>query len=163
MKAQRWLFVLPAIYVIVIGLTALCDSSQLGGVFYRIIGIDPVGMIAMWSSSGIVALTAVFLVTGTPWWYFIARIGWSSKKLRISRFSSLLGSLLSFFTLFVCWSMTISALMQDVHENLLTRTAIAQYSLVALLCVGALISAVFSAVALFSRRIGPPEAIHNQA
>jgi|SRR6185369_12354836 len=152
MKAQRSLLILPAIYVAAILLTAVQSGAQPGAIFYRVIAINPVGMAAMWMSNGIVAITAVFLITGTPWWYFVARIGWMSKNRKIARYSSALGCLLLLFTAWVCWAITVPTIKDDLTQGLLTKTAIVQFGLVALLGLGALVSAVYSAIASFSPR-----------
>jgi hypothetical protein len=93
-----------------------------------------------------VVIVAVFLLLGTPWWYLVGRIGWDGYERRRSLVRSMVGAVIALFTCFVSTGMTLDPLKQDINDGALRSGAFSQYLLVALLCVGALVS-VFLALA----------------
>jgi hypothetical protein len=152
---ERWLsrplLILPSIYVIAILLTAALSVRMPGGAYYRIIGIDPVaGMFGMVYDSDAI-LVGAFLIFGTPWWYLMGRIALNSKNRKFSSWGSGAAAVLAFFTCFVATSMSTDVLKQDIREGPLTAMAILQYSLVAFLCFGSLVSTIYATIAVFAR------------
>ena len=102
-----------------------------------------------------VVIVAAFLLLGTPWWYWVGRIGWDGHEHRRSFVSPLVGALMPLFTYFVSTGMTVDPVKQDIHDGVLRSGAISQYFLVALLCVGALVSAFLSLAGALSSRQEP--------
>jgi len=139
----RWfalpLVVLPLLYVVVVVLTAIVSLWMPGGAFYRIIGINPVLGAFMMVNDNAAVIVGGFLVSGLPWWYLVGRIGWESRNGRISRWSSGLGALLTIYTCVLSTAVSIGVLKNDRREGAMNDAAIVQYSLVALLCFGALV------------------------
>ena len=147
----RWfsppLTILPSIYVVVIVLTAMLSVDTPGGTFYRIVGINPVAGVSMMVCHNVPIIVGIFLVSGTPWWYLVGRIGWESRKRKISRLSLGLGAVLTLFTGWVATSVTADILKQDIHGGFVTGPVILQYMFVAFLCVGALLSTICAVIA----------------
>jgi hypothetical protein len=85
-------------------------------------------------------------VLGTIWWYFIARIGWSSKQHRISRLGAGLGAILILFVCVADSALMISEFYCCIsHEpNFLVLDGVIYVFAVALLS-GSLMSAIYSA------------------
>lgn len=152
----RWfslpLLILPATYVLLILLTVLLSLRTYGGAFYRIIGVNPVAGGLMMIYDNAVVIIEIFLISGTPWWYFIGRIGWDSKKRRIGRLSSSLGAILALFSCWAGTSMTTEVLKRDIRDGILSGVVILQYSIVGILCLGAFISAIYSAIAALKKK-----------
>jgi hypothetical protein len=146
---QRWFnpafIILPSIYVGLIVLTYALSVGTRGGAYYRIWGVDPLAAMFGMVYDSEAIIIAVFLITGTPWWYLVGRIGWSSKQ-RLS--TALGGALFALFTCFVTSLMTLEIVKQDIQGGLLTGRVIFQYSLVASLCFGALVTALALAIRL---------------
>jgi hypothetical protein len=95
-------------------------------------------------------IVGAFLVVGTPWWYFVGRIGWSARKRRSGLLTPAVGALIALFTCFVASSMTLGVFKQDIRDGAVRGMVIVQYSLVALLCFGALASGVFALIGAVS-------------
>lgn len=153
---KRWLspaaVIVPFIYVGTVVLTCSLSARTPGGAYYRIWGIDPLAAMFGMVYDNVAVIVGVFLVSGTPWWYLVGRIGWGDRKRRLS--AGVGGALFALFTCFVTASITLGVLKQDIHAGLLTDMVIFQYSLVALLCFGALVSTLCAVVAAlrFSER-----------
>jgi hypothetical protein len=143
--------ILPATHVSLCVLTALLSPTDLGGAWYRILGID-LFVPAMWDTDNNLALLGIYLVFGTPWWYFIGRLGWESKKRSISRLSSGLAAILTLFFGVVGTIFSLVSLYQDCREGHQPGAGIIQYPFVGLLCLGAFLSAVYSAGAALKKR-----------
>jgi hypothetical protein len=147
--------ILPAIYVIAVFLTTALSASTPGGAYYRILSLCPpvasLGMVV--ENDGVIV--AAFLLLGTPWWYLVGRIGWDGHERRRSFVSPVVGALIALFTCFVSTGMTIDPLKQDIHDGSLRSGAVSQYLLVALLCVGALLSVFLALAAALSPRQEP--------
>jgi hypothetical protein len=147
--------ILPAIYVIAVFLTIALSASTPGGAYYRILSLCPpvasLGMVV--ENDGVIV--AAFLLLGTPWWYLVGRIGWDGHERRRSFVSPVVGALIALFTCFVSTGMTIDPLKQDIHYGALRSGAVSQYLLVALLCVGALLSVFLALAAALSPRQEP--------
>ena len=144
-SSTRYL-ILPGIYVATIVLTAALSANTPGGAYYRIFGIcPPVASLGMVFDNAVV-LVGAFLLVGTPWWYLVGRIGWDSYDRRHGVLASLGGAAIALFTCFVS-----SGMSRDVfrHDGPFTTAMIAQYWLVALLCLGSLISMLFALGAAF--------------
>jgi hypothetical protein len=147
--------ILPAIYVIAVFLTTALSASTPGGAYYRILSLCPpvasLGMVV--ENDGVIV--AAFLLLGTPWWYLVGRIGWDGHERRRSFVSPVVGALIALFTCFVSTGMTIDPLKQDIHDGSLRSGAVSQYLLVALLCVGALLSVFLALAAALNPRQEP--------
>ena len=146
---ERWfsppLLILPALYVIVVFLTAIFSERTEGGAFYRIIPLNPIAGAFMMRYDNPTIIVGIFLVTGTPWWYLVGRIRQASIKRRVSRVTLGLGSILALATSWVATSMTLDLLKQDIRQGFMLSPVIVQYSLVGLLCFEAFVSAVSAA------------------
>lgn len=144
--------ILPGIYVIAIFLTTALSASTPGGAYYRILSLcPPVAGLGMVFDNDLMIVTA-FLLLGTPWWYLVGRIGWDSYQHRRSLISPVVGALIGLFTCLVSTGMTLDPLKQDIHDGALNSGAVSQYLLVALLCIGALLSVFLALAAAVSRR-----------
>ena len=131
--------------------TALSPSTP-GGAYYRILGLCPlVASIGMVVDNDAVIVGA-FLLLGTPWWYLVGRIGWDSHERGHGLLRPIVGAAIAVFTCFISTAMTVDQLKSDIHDNALKSAALAQYSLVALLCVGALLSALSALMAAVTPR-----------
>jgi hypothetical protein len=155
----RWvtprLIALPVLYLLVLMLTAALSPFKPGGTFYRIIGVDPLGGAFMIVSDNAAVIIAVFAITGTPWWYVVGWVGWEPNGSGVSRLRSGLGAALALFTCWVSASMTVDVIRGDGRDRALTGVVILQYSLVALLCLGALASTISALInTLGGRREG---------
>ena len=138
--------VLPGVYLIAVFLTTALSVRTPGGAYYRILSLcPPVASLGMVVDNDLVIVTA-FLLLGTPWWYLVGRIGWDVHQRRRSFVSPVVGAVIALFTCFVSTGMTLDPLKQDIHDGALKSGAVSQYLLVALLCIGALLS-VFLAFA----------------
>jgi hypothetical protein len=147
--------ILPAIYVIAVFLTTALSASTPGGAYYRILSLcPPVASLGMVVENDFVIVVA-FLLLGTPWWYWVGRIGWDGHERRRSLVSPLVGALIAVFTCFVSTGMTVDPLKQDIHDRALRSGALSQYFLVALMCVGALLSVFLALAAVLSPRQEP--------
>ena len=140
---RRWsrpaLLIMPAIYVGTIAVTYTLSIGAPGGAYYRIFGLDPLAAMFGMVYDNAAIIIGVFLLTGTPWWYFVGWFTFGGER-------PVFGGVLAVFTFFVAVIATIDPLKQDVHDGLLSSAVIFQYSLTALLCLGALTSAVYSLV-----------------
>jgi len=138
--------VLPGVYVIAVFLTMALSVRTPGGAYYRILSLcPPVASLGMVVDNDLVMVSA-FLLLGTPWWYLVGRIGWDGRERKRSFVSPVVGALIALFTCFVSTGMALDPLKQDIHDGVLKSGAVLQYLLVALLCIGALLS-VFLAIA----------------
>jgi hypothetical protein len=143
--------VLPTTYVLLVLLTAALSPRTDGLAYDRIVGADPIGMAFMMTFNSPIAILLGFLITGTPWWYFIGRMCSDSRKGRIGRVTSVLGFILASGTFWTVAKLTADALTHDIHHQIRSMSLILQYSLVAILCMGALVSALFLFRAIFRR------------
>lgn len=144
--------ILPGIYVVAVFLTAALSASTPGGAYYRILSLcPPVAALGMVVDNDLVLVTA-FLLLGTPWWYWVGRIGWDGYERRRSVVRPAIGAPIALFTCVVSAGMTVDPLKQDIHEGVLKAAAVSQYLLVALLCLGALLSACLALAATVSQR-----------
>jgi hypothetical protein len=142
--------ILPGIYVATIFLTAALSLGTPGGAYYRIWGIcPPVASLGMVVDNDAVIVGA-FLLLGTPWWYLVGRIGRDGHERRRGLLRPTVGAVIALFTCFISSAMTLDPVREDIRDNALKSAAIAQYSLVALLCVGALLGILFAVVAAVS-------------
>lgn len=138
--------ILPGVYVIAVFLTTALSVRTPGGAYYRILSLcPPVASLGMVVDNDLVIVTA-FLLLGTPWWYLVGRIGWDGHERRRSFVRPVVGAVIALFTCFVSTGMALDPLKQDIHDGVLKSGAVSQYLLVALLCIGALLS-VFLAFA----------------
>lgn len=139
--------ILPGIYVVTVVLTTALSPGTPGGAYYRIIGLcPPAGSVGMAFDNAAVVVGA-FLLLGTPWWYMVGRIGWDSHERRRGFLTSLGGAAIALFTCFVSTAMTREVFRRD---GPFTTAMTAQYWLVALLCLGSLISMLFALGAAIS-------------
>jgi hypothetical protein len=147
-RGIRWFstryFILPGIYVATIVLTTTLSAKTPGGAYYRIFGICPaVASLGMVFDNAVV-LVGAFLLVGTPWWYLVGRIGWDSYDRRHGVLPPTVGAVFALFTCFISTAMTVGAYRGDIHDGAFRNAAIAQYWLVSLLCLGALVSMLFA-------------------
>jgi hypothetical protein len=150
LKRNEWYspryLILPGIYVVIVALTAALSPGTPGGAYYRIIGLcPPAGSVGMVFDNAAVIVGA-FLLFGMPWWYMVGRIGWDSHERRRGFLTSLGGAAIALFTCFVSSGMTRGVFKRD---GPFTTAMIAQYLLVALLCLGSLLSMLFALGAAF--------------
>lgn len=131
--------IMPAIYVGTVVVTYALSIGTPGGAYYRIFGLDPLAAIIGMAHDGVAMIIAVFLLTGTPWWFFL---GWST----FGGERPVLGGVLALFTSYIVVSATIDPLKQDIHNGSLSAAVMFQYSLTSLLCLGALTSAIYGLV-----------------
>ena len=140
---RRWsrpaFLIMPAIYVGTIAVTYTLSIGTPGGAYYRIFGLDPLAAIFGMVYDNAAIIIGVFLLTGTPWWYFVGRLTLAGKR-------RVFGGLLALFTFLIVISATLDPLKQDLHNGVLSSAVMFQYSLTALLCLGALTSAVYGLV-----------------
>jgi len=99
-----------------------------------------------------VVIVTALLLLGTPWWYLVGRIGWDCYERRRGFVSPVVGAVIALFTCFVSTGMTLDPLKQDINDGGLRSGAFCQYFLVALLCLGALLSIFFAVAAALSSR-----------
>lgn len=137
---------LPGVYVVAVFLTTALSRGTPGGAHYRIFSVcPPVASLGMVVDNEVVIVGA-FLLLGVPWWYLVGRIGWDAHERRRSLLGSGVGALIAGFTCFVSTGMTLAPLKQDLRYGAFPIGAISQYSLVALLCVGALLSTLVALI-----------------
>jgi hypothetical protein len=139
---------LPALYLLLIAFTVLVSLNVPGGAYYRIFGVDPVAAAVGMVYEGAEFYAVLFLV-GTAWWLFIGTIGWKSRNRNISRTGAVLGALLSLVSALIGVAMTKDVFHQDLNEGALSLAAIFQYMGVGMLCLGALVVAIYAAMAAF--------------
>jgi hypothetical protein len=152
---RKQYLILPAIYVIALFLTTALSASTPGGAYYRILSLcPPVASLGMVVENDVVIVVA-FLLLGAPWWYLVGRIGWDGHERRRSVVSPVVGALIALFTCFVSTGMSVDPLKRDIHDGALRSGAVSQYLLVALLCLGALVSVFLALVAAISPRQEP--------
>ena len=136
--------ILPGVYVGIVLLTYAIARATSGGAYYRILGLcPPAGSVGMVFENEAIIVGA-FLAVGTPWWYLVGRIGWDAHEHRRGPLSPIVGAAICALTCFVSTAMTVEAHRQDVRDAALNNTALAQYWLVAVLCLGALASTAFA-------------------
>jgi hypothetical protein len=140
--------VLPGIYVVIVALTTALSPGTPGGAYYRIVGLCPPAMSVGMVVDNAAVVVGVFLLLGTPWWYMVGRIGWDNRERRPGFGTSLGGAAIALFTCFVSSGMSRDVFRHD--DGPFTTAMIAQYWLVALLCLGSLISMLFTLGAAFS-------------
>jgi hypothetical protein len=141
--SRRYL-ICPGIYVVIVVLTTVLSLKTPGGAYCRIIGLCPLaGSVGMVFDNAAV-IVAAFLLLGTPWWYMVGRISWDSHEGRRGFLTSLGGVAIALFTCFISSAMTRQVFRQDSHSGRFTTAMIAQYWLVALLCLWSLVSTLFA-------------------
>jgi hypothetical protein len=145
------LVALPALHLFLVAFTILVSVRVPGGAYYRILGIDPLAAVVGMVDEGTI-FYAVLLVFGTAWWLFIGSIGWKSRDVDMSRPIAALGALLSLFSAAVGIAMTEGPFHEDVHDGVLSVGAIFQYICVGMLCLGALVVTIYSAMAALRRK-----------
>jgi hypothetical protein len=121
-----------------------------GGAYYRIFGVDPVGLGVGMISEGAIFYAALLLF-GTAWWFFIGTIGWKSRIGNMNRPIAALGALLSLSSAVIAIVITKDALYQDLRDGSLSFAAIVQYACVGMLCLGALVITIYSMTAALGR------------
>jgi hypothetical protein len=144
---------LPGLHLSLIIFTMFVSAYVPGGAYYRIFGVDPVGVGVGMVSEGAI-FYATLLLCGTAWWFFVGAIGWKSAAGGLSRPFAGMGALLSVFTLVTGIALTKDVVSQDIRDGVLSLSAIVQYACVGLLCFGALIVTFYSTMAAFGRTKG---------
>jgi hypothetical protein len=151
-RAGDWfglsLLILPAVHVSLIVLTILLSLNTPGGAYYRLLGVDVLAAPVLMVNENPIIINAVFLIFGTAWWYFIAKIGWASNNGRMTRLGSGLGALLALTFAVIGTGMSRDVLYEDFDAGQLSVPVILQYALIAAICFGAFISAIYSIVAV---------------
>jgi hypothetical protein len=103
--------------------------------------------LAMFSSDSATTLATVGLLS-TAWFYFIGRIGYDSKKGKIGRVTSGLGTVLIFCVYAVgvriCWEY----ITEDFRGDVAARYTLIQYVPAVVLLVGAFTSMFYAATSL---------------
>ena len=97
---------------------------------------------------------AVVAFLGTAWWYFIARIGWDSKKQKLSRLKSALGAILLFFVFVGGVQICVEDFVKDLR-TVPARPFLILYVPAAMLCIGALVSLLYALAGAFQKRTSP--------
>jgi hypothetical protein len=151
-RIEPLLLLLPGLYAATVLLTFALSLDTPGGAYYRIIAVNPLAALFMWRVQNDIALTAVFLVIGLPWWYLVGRIGSEGTRRSYSRLRLGLGALFCASILLLGSSVTIDTLKQDARDNFVTGAVMLQYALVAALCVGAGISTLCAVIGAFESR-----------
>jgi hypothetical protein len=148
--------VLPSLHAVLCFLTLLVSRRTPGGAWYRLVGIDfPLFAFAMplRGFDGELAVFAIVLLLGTSWWYLIGRVGWSSH---IGRLRSSGATVLALSVSLIGPAIWADTFHRDIREAALKGVALTdavrlQYLLVGLLCIGALLSAISSATAVWTK------------
>ena len=149
---------LPAIFVALVILTVVFSINYPGGAYYRIFGAAPIAAMFGMVYDNQAIVVAAFLITGVPWWYLIGWIGGARTEAKIGKGGLLLGAALAAFTSWSIISLTPSAIRQDARERHLLLAATVQYSLLAALCLGAIVSAVTALASTFASQSKLPDA-----
>jgi hypothetical protein len=139
---------LPGIYLFLVTFTIIQSIGVPGGTYYRIFGVNPIAIVVGMVSEGALFF-GVLSVFGTFWWFYIGWIGWKSWEGSVSRFSSALGAVLSLLSALAGVGMTRYILSSDASALRLGATV--QYACVGLVCLGAVVAAIYSTVAAFRR------------
>jgi hypothetical protein len=139
---------LPGVYVFLVTFTMIQSTRVPGGTYYRIFGVNPMAIAVGMVSEGALFF-GVLLVFGTFWWFYIGWIGRKSCEGIVSRFSSALGAVLSLLSALAGVGITHSILSSDASS--LRLGAIVQYASVGLLCLGAVVAAIDSTIAVVRR------------
>ncbi|HEV7217961.1 MAG: hypothetical protein ACHP8A_10910 [Terriglobales bacterium] len=140
---------LPAIHVVLFAMTLITERKTASGGNPLLCVELPISLPLIatdqWPTVFVVGTIATF------WWYFIAQIGWSSKRKRLSRLGAGLGALLVSFICLIDGVMMFSELRCCISQesNFSVVDWIIYVMAGALLC-GGLISASYSA----SRALG---------
>ena len=134
------LLILPAIYIATILLSALLSPATPGAAYYRVIPVCPVAGVVGMAFDSEALMFIVFLLAGTPWWYFIGRIGWRNYMRQRGAQHPLVGAGIALFTSFIATAMSLDVFKRDFNDGLVDGMVFVQYFLVALLCLGALVS-----------------------
>jgi len=131
---------LPVLYVLSVVLANFASVGVAGGVFYRIISLNPTAVLFMMSVDNSVPLLVIFLITGTPWWFFISWLGYGKRSRKKSVLYSGVGAALCGITCLICLGFTMQCVAQDIVMKHIDKIAIAQYMLVITMCVCSLLS-----------------------
>lgn len=139
------LIILPAVHAFLFILAGLVS-------LWSPFGLSPVFCVDLPISLPLVAredLRTVLLVAilGTGWWYFIGRIGWLSRRGRISTLGSMLNALV---IVFVCGIGTIAIVgqfSQSFHDERFSLAVIGLYALAGMLLLGGWFTALTCAMA----------------
>lgn len=140
--------ILPGIYVFLVAFTVIQSTKVPGGTYFRIFGVDPVAIPVGMVSEGALFF-GVLLVFGTFWWFYIGWIARKSWEGSVSRFSSALGAVLSLFSALTGVTITHSILSSDAST--LQVGAIVRYACIGLLCLGEMVAAIYSTIAVVQR------------
>jgi hypothetical protein len=146
------LFVLPAVHIFLVALTTILSRMTPGGAYYRILGVDFVAAPIMMVFDNAPIIVGVLLIVGTALWYFIGWIGWESSKGKISRLSAAVGGLFALFFGAIGALATKEILYEDLLRGSPSVGAILQYACVGVLCLGAFVVTIYSAIAALGRR-----------
>jgi hypothetical protein len=135
-------------HLILCGITALISLKLPGGgAWYRIIPINLPWSVSLVVLDGWLPIFIVFFVLGTAQWWFIGKMGWLSRRHEGDRVLAALGAAIGLLNGVIGARGSVDTLRSDLHQGLLTGGAVIQYVCVGLLCVGALISGLYSAAA----------------
>jgi len=137
---KQLLFVLPAINTVVFILTEIAGekSASAGNPF---VSVDLPVSLPLVARDDWPTVVAVGLF-GIAWWYFIAQIGYSSRRSRISRTVSALGALLIFFFCLADGGIMFSELSCCIlREPNFSIMDLAIYATAVVLLAGGLVSA----------------------
>ncbi len=143
------LLILPAIYIATILLSAFLSPATPGAAYYRVIPVCPVAGVFGMAFDSDAWMFAVFLLLGTPWWYFIGRIAWRNYTRQRGVQHPLVGSAIALFTSFIATAMSLDVFKRDFNDGLVDGMVFVQYFLIALLCLGALVSTLSALAAAF--------------
>jgi hypothetical protein len=145
---------LPALFVVLVILTAMFSINYPGGTYYRIFGTAPIAAAFGMVYDNQAIIIAVMLITGVPWWYLIGWIGGTRSQAKIGKGGLLLGAALAAFTCWTTVSLTASAIRQDAREGHLLLAAKVQYLLLTALCLGAIVCAINALSMIFGPALG---------
>jgi hypothetical protein len=143
-----WRFIpyltLPGLYVFIVVFTVLQSFREPGGTFFRLVGINPLAVMAAIVSESMVY---EFLGGGIVWWFGIAWIWKASREGRVSSLSIGLGCVLSLASALSAVVGTYSSLSSEMHA--LSPVGVIQYVCIGLFCLGTVAAAGEITIALF--------------
>jgi len=135
---------LPSLYILLVVFTMIQSTKVDGGTYYRILGVNPILFVVGMVSDGTL-FYAFLLVFGTFWWSCIGFIGRKSWDGNASRISGALGVFVAVCTGAIGILMTKDVFYQDQDAGTLSLGAIFQYAGVGMLCLGAIVVAIYAA------------------
>jgi len=154
---RNWpLAILPSLHAVLCFLTLHLSRRTPDDAWHRLMGIDfPLFAILppMVLVGGGLAVFAVVLLLGTLWWYLIGWVGWSSQ---VGRLRSSAATIFALGVALIGPAIWADTFHRDIREAAITGATLAvgvrlQYLLVGLLCIGALVSAISSAIAVWTK------------